>query len=246
MANEVRYKEPPICGIYMIINNITGHQYIGQSKDILRRYKQHLSTKSHGTPELHRDLAQIGEKYAILLILEECDPELLNEREKFYIERHQPEYNKSLGPGRLGLKTSEYAKQKAREGVIAYWNNLPKEEQNEKIEAMRKAHKRGYHLSDETKRKIAEKQKGTKFSEEAKLHRQETLRKKKEAGYVRENKGSYVPIICTTTGEEFESVKGAAQYYGIYAADISNVLRGIQKTTHGMKFEYKEKRNGNN
>ena len=246
MAKEVRYKEPPICGIYMIINNITGHQYIGQSKDIYRRYRQHLSSKSHGTPELHRDLEQIGEKYAILIILEECEPELLDEREKFYIERHQPEYNKSLGPGRLGLKTSEYAKQKSREGVLTYWNGLTQGEKDAKIELLRLHHKVGYHHSDETKKKISEKQKGKKFSEEAKLHRQETLRKKKEAGFVRENKGSYVPIICITTGEEFESVKEAAQHYGIFAANISNVLRGIQKTTNGMKFEYKEKRDGNN
>lgn len=237
---------PPICGIYMIINTITGHQYVGQSIDIWRRYRQHFSTKSHGTPELHRDLEQIGMDNAVLIVLEECDREQLNERENYYIKFFEPEYNKSLGQGRLGLKNSERTRKIISKKVLERWNSMSKEEQKTIIERMKECHPVGYHHSEETKKKIADKRRGTKRSAESIQHQKETMQKKKDNGYVRESRGAWIPVVCTTTGEEFESVKAAAKYFGIYGSNISAVLKGIQNTTHGLRFAYKEEKDGNN
>lgn len=242
MANEVAYKEEPLCGIYMIINQLNGKQYVGQSIDILRRYREHFRITSHGTKELHEDLYKIGKDNATLVILEECDRELLSEREEYYIRFFKPEYNKSLGRGQLGIIASDETRKKISENVKKRWESYDDETKSLIIKRMSDNHLVGYHHSDETKEKIAAKHRGKKRSKESIAHQLATYYEHKENGYVRKSpKSLWVPIICTTTNEEFESVKSAANHFGIYSANISSVLNGTQKTTHGLHFIYKEK-----
>ena len=232
-------KQEPICGIYMFINQITGNQYVGKSKDIIRRHKQHLCPKSHGTRELHDDVQKFGKQSFFTIILEECSESELSEREEYYIRKFKPFYNKSFGSGQKGLKATENAKRILSEKAKERWNRKSEEEKKAVIERLnRRGHTVGYHLSEETKRKIAEKHKGTRMSDEAKEKRRITNERKKQSGFVRENRKLRKPVVCTTTGEAFESVKSAANHFGIYPADISTVLSGRQKTTKGLHFEY--------
>lgn len=45
-------------------------------------------------------------------------------------------------------------------------------------------------------------------------------------------------VVCTTTGEHFESVMLASEYYSIPFSCIARVCRGERKTTGGLAFEY--------
>jgi hypothetical protein len=47
-------------------------------------------------------------------------------------------------------------------------------------------------------------------------------------------------IVCTTTGEEFDSITAAARSLNLFRENIRKVLAGKYKTTGGLHFKYKE------
>jgi hypothetical protein len=70
--------------------------YIGQSKRLLSRISTHKSwlknpNIKHNHPELYGALRQ--HKNASIRIIEECPPEVLLEREQYYINKLKPKYN---------------------------------------------------------------------------------------------------------------------------------------------------------
>ena len=92
-------------GIYKITNKINNKMYIGQSKDIKKRWKQHLyemnNKKSHSyNYELYRSMRKHGVENFSFDILEECNVEDLNRREMYWVNFYDTYfngYNKTLG-----------------------------------------------------------------------------------------------------------------------------------------------------
>ena len=81
-------------GIYKITNKINGKAYIGQSHNIEERWKQHkLRSFSLGYSEynscLHKAIRKYGLENFSFEVLEECEPEQLNEREIYWIDYYQ-------------------------------------------------------------------------------------------------------------------------------------------------------------
>lgn len=79
------------CGIYQIRNIITGKKYIGQSVDIYRRWWEHKArVDNKNTNCYNKPLYTAIRKYGIdnfeFIILEECLPEELNNKEAHYIQ----------------------------------------------------------------------------------------------------------------------------------------------------------------
>lgn len=111
-----------ICGIYKITNKVNGKCYIGQSNDINRRWRQELSPNAKLNPHLARAFEKYGTDNFEFEIIEECQRELLNEREQFWINLYNSTdknfgYNKTLGgDGNLGRHfiMSEEQKEKIR------------------------------------------------------------------------------------------------------------------------------------
>lgn len=88
-------------GIYAIQNIINGKIYIGQSIDIQRRWSQERKIK-----RLNCYLLSAMKKHGLenfsFYVLEECDKERLNDREKFYIKLYHsldPEYGYNMTSG---------------------------------------------------------------------------------------------------------------------------------------------------
>jgi len=82
-------------GIYKITNLNNAKFYIGRSKHIEKRWKQHFD-KSYGAEhsvEFQNDIDTYGKDGFAFEVLEECNEELLNEREKQYIAKLKPQYN---------------------------------------------------------------------------------------------------------------------------------------------------------
>ena len=78
-----------ICGVYKIENSVNGKYYIGSSNNIYRRWKEHiklLNRNNHHSPHLQFAWNKYGEKNFKFSILEECDEEILLEKEQFYID----------------------------------------------------------------------------------------------------------------------------------------------------------------
>lgn len=78
------------CGIYKITNLQTNQCYIGQSVNIAERWKQHikcgLGIEASATNKLYSAMQKDGVWNFSFELMEECPRELLNEKEKFWIE----------------------------------------------------------------------------------------------------------------------------------------------------------------
>lgn len=88
-------------GIYKITNIINNHCYIGQSIDIQTRWRHH---KNYPLKCSHYPLYKAFDKYGLnsftFEILEECNQEELNEKEKYYIklfDSYKNGYNQTEG-----------------------------------------------------------------------------------------------------------------------------------------------------
>jgi hypothetical protein len=83
-------------GVYMIKNQITGERYIGSSKRPYRRRSDHFSIQTGRittNENMQIDLKQYGKLAFVFGILEHCELEQLLEREQYYINLLNPEYN---------------------------------------------------------------------------------------------------------------------------------------------------------
>lgn len=93
-----------VCGIYKITNISNGLCYIGQAKDIDKRWKEHVKCGlGIDTPvgnKLYQAMKEIGPENFTFELLETCSVEQLNEKEKFYIDLYQSKdfgYNSNKG-----------------------------------------------------------------------------------------------------------------------------------------------------
>ena len=85
-----------MCGIYKITNKINGKVYIGQSKDILRRWRRHRVTAYNKEDEayeypLYRAIRKYDLENFDFSIIEECGVEALDEKELYYIKQYSAE-----------------------------------------------------------------------------------------------------------------------------------------------------------
>lgn len=317
-------------GIYKITNLLNGKIYVGQSIDIDERFLAH---KREPPPKMHEDVELFGWENFEFEVLEECSREVLNDRENFYIEKLNPEYNtikkhnwthtpetcekirqaklgshhteescEKMSESRKGVTLSEEHKEKCRQksignksrsrGVICIETGI--EYENAKIAAQAVGLKSpsaissvlrginvtaaGYHWKYADDEKGAERrnkpvicvetneifptiQAASEHTGESTTVISRVLKGQViSAGYhwkyadednqnfvidreKRQDKrfGSnshYIPIICVETGEVFESIKIAAEHFGIQKQNISAMLNGRSTTAGGLRFKY--------
>lgn len=92
-------------GIYKITNNITNNEYVGQSVNIEKRWKDHkkeaFNENSHCYEyPLYKAIRKYGIENFTFVILEECLVSELNEKEKYWIKYYDTffnGYNQTMG-----------------------------------------------------------------------------------------------------------------------------------------------------
>lgn len=120
----------PICGIYKITNQINRKCYIGQSKNISRRWREHKKvilkpeSASYNYP-LYRAFRKYGLENFSFEVLEECSVQELNEKEINYISKYNSNdssfgYNQSPG----GHQKDPNAKRLNEEQIEEIYNLL--------------------------------------------------------------------------------------------------------------------------
>ena len=85
-----------ISGIYKITNTITGDFYIGSSKDVKRRWRDHKKPsvwKNCQNNQLYQDMRKYGVDNFDFQILAEVEADSLKEAEQQFIETLKPTYN---------------------------------------------------------------------------------------------------------------------------------------------------------
>ena len=74
-----------ICGIYRLTSP-SGKLYIGQSRNVKQRFSKYKRLQCKDQPKLYNALVKYGADSFKYEILEECDINVLDEKEKFYIK----------------------------------------------------------------------------------------------------------------------------------------------------------------
>ena len=91
-----------ICGIYKITNPVTGDFYIGSSKDIKRRWREHKwPSRWNECPNnpMYLDMQKYGLDKFDFQVLEEVEESFLKEKEQYFIETLKPTYNSNRANG---------------------------------------------------------------------------------------------------------------------------------------------------
>ena len=103
LCNTILTKDT-VCGIYKITNQTNNMCYIGQSVDIAKRWKDHakcgLGIDTPASNKLYKAMQEDGLHNFSWELLQACDRDELDEREKYYIELYQSKeygYNSTAG-----------------------------------------------------------------------------------------------------------------------------------------------------
>lgn len=219
-------------GIYKITNLVTGKSYIGQSVNIEKRFRQHLSDKAKGHGKLFsEELKKYGKAAFSLQILQECSRSELTSLERKYIHEFQPEYNEVVH----GSERSDEFKKKVSDGVKEWWTHLDTETAD-RIKKNLTGPAIGHEVSTETKEKLRAANLGKKQPKETIDKRRRSL-EKRVAEIPKDGSGHYKKVGCDIDGLEFESVKGCAEYFEVHPSTVTKALKRGSKVK-GHKVWY--------
>lgn len=103
-----------VCGVYTITNTKNGKKYVGQSLDILQRWRQHrhrLDEGTHLNAHLQAAWKLHGADAFLFQVLHLCEPDALGEKEKATLDAVLPDLRYNIGPAgdnpTRGLKHGE-------------------------------------------------------------------------------------------------------------------------------------------
>ena len=129
-----------ICGIYKIINTITGDFYIGSSKDVKRRWESHKwssTWKQHPNNPLYQDMQKYGVDKFEMQILAVVEPEQLKEIEQKFIDTLKPTYNninaKDWNVARYKEYNKEYNKERNKSDKCKQYHKEYNKEYNNQL-----------------------------------------------------------------------------------------------------------------
>ena len=174
-----------IIGVYKITNTVTGDFYIGSSKDVKRRWREHKCQSrwnDNSNNPMYLDMQRYGVEKFVFEILEVVEEGKLKDAEQKFIETLNPSYNDRNANG----WDIERRKKTQKESRKKY----------QKSDKFKEAQKK-YNKSDKGKksqRKAQKKyQKSDKFKEAQKKYEKSDKRKK--------TKKEYNNQLCSYNGE---------------------------------------------
>lgn len=191
-----------ICGIYKITSP-SGRVYVGHSKDIKSRWVSYKRLACKKQTRLYKSLTKYGSENHTFEIIEECEFEQLNIRERYW----QDCYNVI---GRRGLNCN-----------LTNTNELKLIHSENTIKKLREARK-GKVCSEETISKIRDFQKGRKHTQETKKQMSTS-----QLGY--KNHQSKL-VLHLDTGIFYETANEAAKACGMNKNTFCDYLSGKRKT----------------
>lgn len=219
-------------GIYQITNLITDQIYIGQSSNIKQRICEHKCPKPKHNRVLHNDIKKYGIENFKFTLLKKCKKEDLNKLELQYIKKLKPYYN------RIGKEVSKETKKLISVKTKEWWENLTQEQRNRIITQNLTGPKVGHLVTEETRAKLRLANLGKTQSRQTVQKRKDTISEKKKAGWKQTNQGHNKKVICVETNQTFDSIKNAAEFLQVNPSNITNVLKGRQKTCKGLHFKF--------
>ena len=232
-------------GIYKITNNFNHHLYIGQSIHIQKRWKEHQKSFKENKRKtvLQKAFHKYGFENFSFEVVEECEPDKLNEREMFYIAALKPEYNMNIGgTGNKGYKVPDETKKLLSKLGRKQWESYDEETRRKIISKQLTGPRKGEHRSEETKKLLAEKtrdyfRRNGGMSEDQKRSISKALKGKLRPNDTRNLK----PVVAISeSGMRFYflGIKYASIILEINYSEIAHCIRGDRKRAGGFSWEY--------
>jgi len=199
-------------GIYKITSP-SNRVYIGQSTSITTRFKYYKKLTCKGQVRLYESLKKHGVEKHIFEVIEECDIEFLNERERHWQELYNVISEKGLN--------CRLTKSSDRSGKLSDETKL-------KLSISAK------NISKEVREKRSKNRKGRK-------HSQETLKKMSDFQKSRKDNDYLKTINCkkvinTLSNKIYKSLKEACDAEGYKYGYTSKKLSGKQKNNTLLKY----------
>lgn len=162
-------------GIYKVTNKVNGKVYIGQSVDIGRRWRQHMTAEDD--IYFHNAIQKYGVDNFIWEVIEKCKKSELDERESYWIEYYDS-YNKGYNCTKGGEGNSGEGSPNWKGGISSdpEYNKKHYETNKEKIKEKQKE----YREVNKEKRKEYNKQYYEVNKEKKKEYREEHKEKIKQ------------------------------------------------------------------
>ena len=230
-----------VTGIYQIINLDNGKRYVGSAVNIRNRWTchtKHLMDGTHSNTHLGRSWAKHGESAFAFCILERVnDPGRLIEREQYWIDKLNPEFNiRKVAQSNQGLKATTATKRKMSKAQKERWDNLPADERKKRSDRIQKIGANatiGMHRTPEQKEHLRQKMKNRYFSPE---HRARITEGNKRAWADPESKKERLKKARSLTKEQVfrilnahemgESKRSLGEQFGVDRRMISYIVNG--------------------
>jgi group I intron endonuclease len=208
-------------GIYKIVNKVTNESYVGSSINLKKRKSDHfylLKRGNHGNTHLQNSYKKYGHENFDFFIIEICETYECLDIEQKYINQMKPEFNINPTAG----------------------NSLGVKHKKETIEKIRNSQK-GKIKSEETKRKISEKNKGIyrrkKMSE---LSDDEIKTYRNKEGFVKKRKIVLQFSLDNELIKEWESLQEIKRNLNFHPSHISKCCNKKRKTAYGYEWRFKQ------
>ena len=232
-----------ICGIYSIENKTNHKKYIGQSVNIKSRWTKHkaeLNNGNHDNDYLQKSWNKYGEENFEFIILEECSKDMLNERERYYIDLYNT-MNRDYG---YNLKSGGQDKNYVTEDVKDKISKANKKYYIKHPEAKKQCSENAYKQWNDPK--IKAKIMGENNGMYGKTHTKESRKKISEAqkGHVSKFRNT-TPVFCIELNKLFVDSVTTCNELGFpisRSGNIHEVCKGIRnrKTVGGYHWKYLE------
>lgn len=230
-----------ICGIYSIENIINHKKYIGQSVNVEHRWYCHrsdLKNKKHDNDYLQKSWNKYGEENFQFRVLEQCHRDMLNEKERYYIDLYNT-MNRDYG---YNLKSGGQDRNYVTDDVKKKISIANKKYYDEHPEAKTQKANAAYEQwqNPDVKAKIL----GENNGMYGKTHSPEAREKISKAQKGRTSKHrNTTPVFCVELDRLFVDAVTACNEIGLNktrAGNIHEVCKGIRnrKTVGGYHWKY--------